>query len=145
MLCVLLIASLWRGPVPLCHVHATAGASDEQLLSGHLQWFHQRGCSSDCPALGWHWHFVPASDIDGDGESDDETEARLSSTGTAVSRDDGITDGVPEVELTAWRICEPHGTLLGSNSRVAQSANRSAPVWFRTGLEVRLLACVNLC
>ena len=91
---LLLIASLWQGPLPWLHQHAVAAESG--WLREHVSVYHERG---DSPALDWHLHFATAREIArGAGypvpENDDEKSERLPVIPeTAVSLDSAVVRG----------------------------------------------------
>lgn len=57
---LLLVLSLWDGPVVWGHSHATAMSRTESLAA-HIAVHH--ACEGNAAHLGWHWHFsIPESD-----------------------------------------------------------------------------------
>jgi len=61
--CLLLIGSLWRGPMPVLHDHAQL--SEGTGLQRHLLLYHGSRASASggartCPL---HWHFAPLRDV----------------------------------------------------------------------------------
>ena len=63
LFCLLLIGSLWRGPMPVLHDHAQLSAGPG--LQRHLLQYHDSrspvsGSAAACPL---HWHFAPLRDV----------------------------------------------------------------------------------
>lgn len=55
MLCLLLCACSWRGPVPVMHHHDQM-PSQPAVQQSHLAVFHSD--ADDTGSADWHWHFV---------------------------------------------------------------------------------------
>lgn len=64
---LLLVVSLWQGPVAWIHMHAP----DAEGLADHLARFHADDPDPFC--LGWHWHL--SSPVTGEPTSDHEKPA----------------------------------------------------------------------
>jgi len=57
---LLLVVSLWEGPVVWGHSHTSVMSPSESLVA-HIAAHH--ACESDATHLGWHWHFsIPEAD-----------------------------------------------------------------------------------
>lgn len=70
---LLLVLSLWDGPVVWGHSHATAMSRTESLAA-HIAAHH--ACEGNAAHLGWHWHFsIP--DADGADPSREKTSRRV--------------------------------------------------------------------
>lgn len=62
---LLLVVSLWEGPVVWGHSHRVAMMGPANLTS-HIASYHE--CDTAAADLGWHWHFsIPATDGDSSG------------------------------------------------------------------------------
>ena len=152
LLCLLLALCLWRGPLPLCHLHADSAESTGLAgpsLTWHLQWFHP-GTLSGSESFGWHWHFVLPGDADGDGQRDAESADLLSGLRSAP----GLTPTESLQQLRTMSDLLVQGLVLAAGlARLdstpsecqAQTWNADDPPQFRSGADVRLLAGVALC
>lgn len=147
-LCLLLVLSLWRGPVPWCHVHVDAAEFPcaAPTLAWHLQCLH-RGTDASA-TTDWHWHFVMPADMDGDGREDGERGELLVSApgGNGDGRSVSLRHSPVDAPLEGMLIpgCGTPPAILGVPSETGRDGP-SEPRQFRSGPAVRLLAGVALC
>ncbi|MCA9054623.1 MAG: hypothetical protein KDA75_12350 [Planctomycetaceae bacterium] len=149
VLCLLLAICLWRGPVPLCHLHADSAETSDLAgpsLAWHLQWFHG-GAFAPSESLGWHWHFVVPGDSDGDGQRDAESAEVLSGSQSASKLSNAHSLQMLS-DLLALAVdssaCLNVTNVAGDSGRPRPRAVDDPPQ-YRCGPDVRLLAGVALC
>lgn len=146
---VLLLASLWRGPLPWCHSHSEpeTAADASAGLAWHVQWLHVSADNGSVVA-GWHWHFVLPTDVDGDGRQDGESGAwatvncPVSCDGRILS--ERVTCG-SDCPLDLMWDCPSLDTVVVASSASGRGEPPESVRQFRNGVDVRLLAGVNLC
>jgi hypothetical protein len=146
----LLVVSLWRGPVPVCHLHASAADPADVAgpsLAAHLQSFHAVAGERDLP-MEWHWHLMLPGDLDGDGDQD--TELVNVRDGALLSLSSGSADlvggGSPwAMWLLGHALAEVDPCQELSTTIEHLRTRDGLSSQFHAGVEVRLLACVALC
>lgn len=151
--CVVMF-TLWRGPIPWCHIHACDRQDCGQQpvdsvptgLADHLNRYHHGRLIRDLPH-GWHWHYVLPGDSDGDGVAEHDATDLLNprasfpaASSCDRSGDDWDAPIAPLLigAVAAELLCPPAPPRLTAEPGGAAKA-------FRSGLDVRLLAGVILC
>ncbi|MFV0443991.1 MAG: hypothetical protein ACK5Q5_10515 [Planctomycetaceae bacterium] len=145
---VLLLVSLWRGPLPWCHNHAApeSAAHDSAELAWHVRWLHHAAAIENVDS-GWHWHFVLPNDIDGDGRQDGEfcecllTSSSVNGDGKHLGQSSGDSPEFIGYLLTSLKVDVDPMISSPSYRGFRPDSGRT----FRSGPDVRLLASVTLC
>lgn len=155
--CVVML-TLWRGPIPWCHIHACEGHTGDGCiphreqtpesvptgLAEHLDRYHHGRLMRDLPH-GWHWHYVIPGDSDGDGVADhDATDLLSPRTLQSLTTCEGPGGDwhTPIADLLSGTCTS---SLLGPPAPSPLTAPGGAVTAFRTGPDVRLLAGVMQC
>jgi len=168
VLCLLLALGLWRAPMPVRHAHDEVEQAGGALrLAAHLALFHtgdeplnlcrgnaerdaglEPAGSAAAPGC-WHWHFLPWNDLDGDGERDPGSQDLALSCGVGDSVSIPGSDGgggrslLELLELDGLSVVA--ATPFRGSTELFASGGAGARQQFRSGVDVRRLACVCVC
>ena len=147
VICLVLCAATWRGPVPWIHEHPTdAAIAADPSLARHLASYHAGRRQAE---PGWHWHILlpfsrcPCTDPDQEPASPEDP---LSVYGALLST--GASSISPAASCQAWHVDIVDIALFSAVGGAAHESRGKAPNFLGSLLQsapLRAVTGVALC